>query len=205
MEDVDPEKEEQAMTPEQRAETEAKLDEIGKALESLDKQLATAQNKEKWLSMQKTLSDNLEKTQEALTNAKKDIDTDNFKALQQNVSDWDATDDARKSLTAINEANATINQAKQQIELLKSKYVTLLNGKEFVLKQIETFTNEIKKIDQEINAEGGQPASKEQLENQFKELLALAGNIDLAKERVNIYFNKHNERVATGEKLVHQK
>lgn len=205
MEDVDPEKKEQAMTPEQRAETEAKRDEIGKELESLDKQLATAQNKEKWLSMQKTLSDNLEKTQEALTNAKKEIDTDNFKALQQNVSDWDATDDARKSLTAINEANATINQAKQQIEQLKSKYVTLLNGKEFVLKQIESFNNEIRKIDEEIKAEGGQPASKEQLENKFNDLLALAGNINLAKERVNTYFNKHDERVATGEKLVHQK
>ena len=204
MDEVDPEKKEKPLPKEERAALEESLKNIGVQLGSLNTQLEAEQKKVNWLTTEKTLGDSRTKAQGALAQAKAAMETETYKAAQQNVQDWDRTADARIWLTGINEAKTTINQADQTIQRLKSRYVTLLNGQEFIRERIKSITTQVKTIDDEIQAEGGQPVSANALGDQKGEVLALIGHIRVAQSEVKAYFDKQNDRKNTQQKLEEQ-
>ena len=204
MNDVDPAKKEQAMKPEQRATKEESLKNIGEQLKLLNNQLEAEQKKANWLTTEKTLLDNQTKAQETLTQAKEAMETEAVKAMQQNVQDWDRTADARTWLTAIHDANYTITRTDQTIQQLKSQYITLLNGQEFIHQQIGSITGQIKKINDEIQAEGGQPVSANELNNQKEGMVSLIGHIRVAQAEVKTYLDKQTARENTQKKLNEQ-
>ncbi len=204
MNDVNPAKKEQAMKPEQRATKEESLKNIGEQLKLLNNQLEAEQKKANWLTTEKTLRGNQTNAHGTLTQAKEAMETETFKAMQQNVQDWDRTADARTWLTAIHDANNTITHTDQTIQLLQSRYITLLNGQEFIRQQIGSITGQIKKIDDEIQAEGGQLVSANELNDQKEGMVSLIGHIRVAQAEVKTYFDKQTARENTQKKLNEQ-
>ena len=195
MNDVDPAKKEQQPLPaEKRKELEERIKAIVEQSKSLNAQLEAEQNKETWLSTEQTLLANQKDAQDKLLHAKAGMETSDFKAKQQNVTDWDSTEEARKYLTAIKAANETIQLENQNIQRLQASYIRMLNGQEFIHQKINSVSADIQKIEEEINAEGGQPASLEELDRQKDAALTLIGNIDTAKAHVKNYFDKKRER-----------
>lgn len=204
MNKVNPDNKEQPFSPEQRAAKEEELITIGKQLVSLNTRLEEEQNKEKWLSIEQNLLISQTRAQKALTQAKEATETDAYKSMQQNVQDWNRSEDARKSLTIIEEANETIKNANQTIQQLQSQYIMLLNGHEFMCQEIEEITGQIHKIDEEIKAEQGQQVSVNELNSQKEEVLTLIGNIRVAQSEVKTYFDKKAAREDTQNKLKEQ-
>ena len=194
MKKVDPEKKEQAMKPEQRSALEESLKTIGEQLVSLNIQLDTEQKKVNWLISEKTLRDNQTKAEDDLKQAKEAMETNVYKGMQQNVQDWDRTADARMWLTAIHDAKRTMANANQTIQQLLSQYITLLNGQEFMRQEMSSITGQIKKIDNEIQAEGSQQTSVNELNKQKEEVLALIGNIHVAQSEVKAFVDKKTAR-----------
>ena len=194
MKEVDPAKHEQPKKPEERAELEERIKTIEEQLKTLNAQLEAEQKKERWLSTEKNLLDNQTKAQEVLKQAQEAMDADGFKTAVKNVLDWDQTEDARKSLTAIDEAKRAMVTAERTIQQLQPQYIMLLKGQEFIRQTMDSISGQIKKIDDEIEAEGGQPVSIEDLNKQRDEALTMMGNIDTAKVRIEAYFTKEGER-----------
>ena len=194
MKEVDPAKHEQPKKPEERAELEERIKTIEEQLKTLNAQLEAEQKKERWLSTEKNLLDNQTKAQEVLKQAQEAMDADGFKTAVKNVLDWDQTEDARKSLTAIDEAKRAMVTAERTIQQLQPQYIMLLKGQEFIRQTMDSISGQIKKIDDEIEAEGGQPVSIEDLNKQRDEALTMMGNIDTAKVRIEAYCTKEGER-----------
>lgn len=201
MKAVDPAKKEQPLPQDQRTALEDDIQALGKKLESSSTTLAAAQKKETWLSTEKSLLKNLTDAQQSVSQAKKSLEDPELKIVQQEVTDWDRTEDARKHLEAIREAERTITKAKETIRQLQPKYVILLNGQAFLRQEIEKTAEEIKKIDDEIEAEEGQPTPLEDLNQQRDEALALLGNIRVAQSEVKACFDKTKAREETQKKL----
>lgn len=195
MDAVDPAKQkQQPLSPGKRAELEEKTSTIGKQLESLNTQLDVAQKKETWLSMEKTLLEKKVEAEKSKTKAEDAMKTGDFKMKQQNVKDWDCTTDARAWLSAVQEATKTIATAEQTLQGLRSTYITVLNGREFILEKIKSIDGKIREIDGEIKAEGGENFSLEELNKQKEAVLTLIGNIATAKVQVDAYFSKMKDR-----------
>ena len=194
MKDVDPTKQEQPKKPEERAELEERIKTIDEQLKALNARLEAERKKADWLSMEKSLLDNQTKAQEALKQAQEAMASDAYKAMQQNVKDWDGTEDARKSLMAIDEAKRTMVTADKSIQQLQPQYIMLLNGQEFMRQTMDSISDQIKKIDDEIEAEGSQWVSVEDLNKQRDEALTMIGDIGTAKVRVEAFFTKVEER-----------
>ena len=194
MDEVNPAKHEQPMSPDKRTELEENVKTIEEQLKALNSQLEVERKKADWLSTEKNLLDNQTKAQEALKQAQEAMESDAYKAMQQNVQDWDGTEDARKSLAAIDESKRAIDTADKTIQQLQPQYMMLLNGQEFMRQTMDSISGQIKKIDDEIEAEGGQPVSIEDLNKQKEASLTLMGNISTAQARVEAYFTKVGER-----------
>ena len=194
MKEVDPAKQEQPKKPEERAELEERIKTIDEQLKALNARLEAERKKADWLSMEKSLLDNQTKAQEALKQAQEAMASDAYKAMQQNVKDWDGTEDARKSLMAIDEAKRTMVTADKSIQQLQPQYIMLLNGQEFMRQTMDSISDQIKKIDDEIEAEGSQWVSVEDLNKQRDEALTMIGDIGTAKVRVEAFFTKVEER-----------
>ena len=194
MKEVDPEKHEKPMSPEKRTELEESVKTIEKQFGALNSQLDAERKKADWLSMEKNLLDNQTKALEALKQAQEAMESEAYKAMQQNVKDWDSTEDARKSLGAIDEAKRAMETADKTIQQLQPQYITLLNGHEFMRQTMDSISGQIKNIDDEIEAEGGQPVSIEDLNKQRDEALTMMGDIGTAKVRVEAYVAKVEER-----------
>ncbi|MBQ3750001.1 MAG: AAA family ATPase [Bacteroidales bacterium] len=195
MDKVDPEKQEQQpMKEDVRKELEKTLRDNKGKLDTLEKELGTAQKKKNWLSTEETLLDNQSKANSSLLQAKQTMESDAYKLALQNVKDWDSTADARVWLSAVREATGTIDKAEQTILGLKSKYITVLNGQEFIREKINSIDEQIRKIDDEIKEEGGENLSLEELNGQKEEVLKLTGNIIAANAFVGAYFAKEKER-----------
>lgn len=194
MKDVDPAKQEQPKKPEERAELEERIKTIDEQLKALNARLEAERKKADWLSTEKNLLDNQAKAQEALKQAQEAIASDNYKAMQQNVKDWDGTEDARKSLMAIDEAKRAMDRADKSIQQLQPQYIMLLNGQAFMRQTMDSISGQIKKIDDEIEAEGSQWVSVEDLNKQRDEALTMIGDIGTAKVRVEAFFTKVEER-----------
>ena len=205
MKAVDPAKKEQPLPQEQRTALEGDILTVGKKLESSSTTLAAVQKKETWLSTEKSLLKNQADAQLGLDQAKKALEDPEFKVAQQEVTDWDRTEDARKYLEAIREAEGAIARAKETIQQLQPKYVMLLDGQAYLRQEIEKTAAEIKEIDNEIEAEGEQPTSLEELNRQRDEVLALMGLIETAKVRVEAYHSKAKEIKETFDKLAKRK
>ena len=194
MREVNPAKHEQPMKPEERMELEKSVKTIEEQLKTLNAQLETERKKADWLLTEKNLLDNQTRAQEALKQAQEAMASDAYKAMQQNVKDWDSTEDARKSLATIDEAKNAMDMADKTMQQLQPQYMMLLNGQEFMHQTMDSISGRIKKIDDEIEAEGGQPVSIEDLNKQRDEALTMMGNIGTAKVRVEAYFIKEGER-----------
>lgn len=206
MDKVDPEKQEQQpMKEDVRKGLEETIKENAAILETLNKKLEAAQNKKNWLSTEKTLLENKSKAEESKKQAEEAMKTDDFKEKQQNVKDWDRTDDARKWLSAVQEATGTITTAEQTIRGLQSKYITVLNGREFILEKIEFIRGQIQKITDEIKEEGGENYSLEELNKQKENVLKLKGDLNTAKVLVETYFTKKKDRGDKQTELEEQK
>ena len=194
MNEVDPAKHEQPMSSDKRTELEESVKTIEEQLKALNAQLETKRKKADWLLTEKNLLNNQTKAQEELKQAQEAMESDAYKDKQQNVKDWDDTEDARKSLTAIDEAKRAMDTADKMIKQLQPQYIMLLNGQEFVRHTLDSISGQIKKIDDEIETEGGQPVSIEDLNKQRDEALTVMGNIGTAKARIEAYFTKVEER-----------
>lgn len=195
MEKVDPTKqEEQPMKADERKELEKTVSDNSTLLETLVKEHETAQNKKNWLYTEETLLDNQTKANNSLLQAKQTMESDAYKLAQQNVKDWDGTTDARAWLSAVDDAKRKIATANLTIQGLQSKYITVLNGQEFILEKINSIGGQIQKIDDEIKAEGGENLSLEELNGQKEEVLKLTGNISTANAFVGACFTKEKER-----------
>ena len=188
--DVDPKKKEPSLPQEKRAALEENIKTIGDQLKSLHDLEETNQKKATWLSTEKNLLDNQKKTKDTLTQAKNTLETEEYKAAEQEVKDWDQTTDARKYLDAIQEAKKTIKKADDTILLLQPQYITLLNGQEHLFQEINKTDEAIRKIDEAIQAEGGQPSSLEELKQKKEETLTLIGQIRVAQSEVKAYYDK---------------
>ena len=202
---VDPKKMKQSLPKEERKALEENIQAIGPRLASLINQLETAQKKEIWLSTEKNLLDNQKKAQDALEQAQKALETDEFKATVKDVGDWDGTEDARNSMIAIQSAEKTIISANQTLQQLQPRYVTLLNGRAFIHQEVDNLTGQLEKINDEINAEGGQPVPLEELKKQKDDALTLMGDIGTTKVRVEAYFTKVKDREKEQTKLEEKK
>ena len=121
--------------------------------------------------------------------------------MRNNVQDWDRTADARNWLSDIREAKKTIHHADQTIQQLQSRYLTLLNGQAFIHQTIASITEQIKKINDEIQAEGDKQVSANELGQQKEEVLTMIGNIRVAKAEVKTYFDKQTAREKTQKEL----
>lgn len=205
MDDVDPEKKEKSLPVEERKALEENIETIGTRLTSINTQFQTAQKKETWLSTEKNLLDNQKKAQDSLEQAKKDLETEDFKATQRDVEDWDCTEDARNSMIAIHDAEKAIATANNTIQQLQSQYITLLNGQAFIHQEVTNLTDQLEKINDEIKAEGNQPAPIEVLKKQKDDALTLIGDVGTAKVRVEAYFTKETEREKEHAKLEEKK
>ena len=194
MKEVDPAKQEQPMKPEERAALEERVKTIEEQLKALNAQLEAERKKADWLLTEKNLLDNQTKAQETLKQAQEAMGADAYKTMLQNVKDWDGTEDARKSLSAIDEAKRAMETAEKTIQQLQPQYMMLLNGQEFMRQAMDTIVCQIKKIDDEIEAEGGQPVSIEDLNKQRDEAMTMIGNIGTAKVQVEACFTKEGER-----------
>lgn len=201
MEDVDPTKKDQSLPQEKRTALEESIKNISDQLKSLHDLEQTTQKKATWLSTEKSLLNNQKNAQEALTQAKNTLETEEYKAAVQEVKDWDQTTDARKYLDAIQEAKKTIKKADDTILLLQPRYITLLNGQEHLLQEIKKTDEAIRKIEEAIQAEGGQPASLEELKQKKEETLSLIGQIRVAQTEVKAYFDKTTARENTKKKI----
>ena len=205
MDDVDPKKKEQPLPIEKRKALEENIETIGTRLTSINTQFQTAQKKEIWLSTEKNLLDNQKKAQDSLEQAKKALETEDFKATQRDVEDWNRTEDARNSMIAIHNAEKTIATANNTIQQLQPQYITLLNGQAFIHQEVTNLTDQLEKINDEIKAEGGQPAPIEDLKKQKDNALTLIGDIGTAKVQVETYFRKEKEREKEQIKLEEKK
>lgn len=202
MNEVDPSKKEQKpLPPNERADLEANRKAIEDKLTILNTQLDNGQKKVNWLSAEEKLLNNLNTAETAMRRAQDAMKTDEFKTKQQNLTDWDDTEDARKCLVAINDANETINNATQTILRLQTQYIRLLNGREYIRQKMDAVVGQIKNLDDEIKTEGGQPVSLEVLNAQKDDVLSLIGNIATAKLQVKNYFEKERKRGETQSKL----
>lgn len=204
MKEVDPAKKEQPLPQEQRSALEEEMNVVGQQLVSLNAQLDRAQKKEKWLATEKTLFDNQTKAQETIKQAEAAMEADDFKAMQRNVQDWNATEDARICLTAIGEARNIIAAANQTLQRLQSPYLALLNGQAYLHEQINSICQQKQRIDDEIKAEGGHLLSLEELNRQKEEALTQTGNIRVAQTEVKAYFDKTKAREEKDRKLKEQ-
>lgn len=198
---VDPEKQEQPMPPEKRAELEEKINKIGEQLKSLNAQLDIAQKKETWLSTEKSLLSTQLKAQSSLEQSQKAMETDDFKLMLRNVTDWDCTADARTWLSAVQMAKSAIMNADQTIQGLQTQYITVLNGQEFIRQEISSISDQIKQIDEEMQAEGDKQASLIELNKQRDEVLVLLGNVRVAQSEVKTYFEKKKAKEDAQNKL----
>ena len=198
---VNPEKQEQPMPPEKRAELEEKISKIGEQLKSLNVQLDIAQKKETWLSTEKSLLGTQLKAQSSLEQSKKAMETDDFKLMLRNVTDWDSTADARTWLSAVQMAKSAIANADQTIQGLQTQYMTVLNGQEFIRQEISSISDQIKQIDEEMQAEGDKQTSLSELNKQRDEVLALLGNVRVAQSEVKTYFEKKKAKEDAQNKL----
>lgn len=205
MDDVDPKKKEQSLPVEKRKALEENIETIGARLISINTQFQTAQKKENWLSTEKNLLDNQKKAQDSLEQAKKALETEDFKTTQRDVEDWDCTEDARNSMIAIHDAEKTIATANNTIQQLQPQYITLLNGQAFIHQEVTNLTDQLEKINDEIKAEEGQPAPIGDLKKQKDDALTLIGDIGTAKVRVEAYFTKETEREKEHTKLEEKK
>ena len=204
MTEADPSKKEQSLPKDKRTALEQDIKTIEDQLSSLNTLLGTTQTKANWLKTETAFLENQKNAQEALTRAKNAMETEDFKTAQQDVKDWDRTEEARKSLDALREAEKTLVSANQTIQGLQPQYITLLNGQEHLRQEIDKTAEEIKKIDHEIQAEGGQPASLEELKRMKDETLTLIGHIGVAKSEVKAYFERIKAREETEKKLQEQ-
>lgn len=195
MNKVDPtEKEKQQLPMEKRTELEERIKAIEEQLKALNAQLEAERKKAEWLLAEKTLLYNQTKAEEALKQAQEAMVSDAYKAMQQNVKDWDSTEEARKSLAAIDEAKKAMDTADKMIQQLQPQFMMLLNGQEFMRLKMDSISGQIMQIDDEIKAEGGQLVSIEDLNKQRDEALTALGNIGTAKARVEAYFTKVEEQ-----------
>lgn len=198
---VDPEKQEQQMPPEKRAELEEKINKIGEQLKSLNAQLDIAQKKEIWLSTEKSLLGTQLRAQSSLEQSQKAMEKDDFKLMLQNVTDWDCTADARTWLSAVQMAKSAIMNADQTIQGMQSQYITVLNGQEFIRQEISSLNGQIKQIDEEMQAEGDKQSSLSELNKQRDEVFALLGNVRVAQSEVKTYFDKKKAKEEAQNKL----
>lgn len=198
---VNPEKQEQPMPLEKRAELEEKISKIGEQLKSLNAQLDVAQKKETWLSTEKSLLGTQLKAQSSLEQSQKAMETDDFKLMLRNVTDWDSTADARTWLSAVQMAKSAIANADQTIQGLQTQYITVLNGQEFIRQEISNISDQIKQIDEEMQAEGDKQASLIELNKQRDEVLVLLGNVRVAQSEVKTYFEKKKAKEDAQNKL----
>lgn len=198
---VNPEKQEQPMPQEKRAELEEKISKIGEQLKSLNAQLDIAQKKETWLSTEKSLLDTQLKAQSSLEQSQKAMEKDDFKLMLRNVADWDCTADARTWLSAVQMAKSAIMDADQTIQGMQSQYMTVLNGQEFIRQEISRLNGQIKQIDEEMQTEGDKQTSLSELNKQRDEVLALIGNVRVAQSEVKTYFDKKKAKEEALNKL----
>ena len=201
MKAVDPAKQEQPLPQEQRTALEGTIQHTGEQLVSLTTALKAAQQKDTWLSTEASLLKNLAEAQLSVDHAQKALEDQDFKMAQQDVADWDHTEDARKYLEALGNAEKIILKATQTIQQLQPQYITLLNGQAYLLQAIDKTAEDIKKIDDEIEAEDGQPVSLEELNRMRDDLLTLISNIRVAQSEVKAYFEKIEGRKETLRKL----
>lgn len=202
MEEVDPsEKEKELLPSDKRNELESRIKEIEKEQNSMGEQRDAEQKKVSWLLTEKNYRTKKTEAEVKLNESQAAKQEEEFKTKQQNVQDWDSTEDARKCLSTINDANVTIQEANQTIQRLQASYIKLLNGQEYIHQKINSISGEIQTIDDEINAEGGQPVSLEELDTQKDDVLTLIGNIGTAKAHLKTYFTKMQERSNAQTKL----
>ena len=195
MEKVDPAKQEQQpMKEDVRKGLEETIRENVSILDALNKKLETARNKKNWLSTEKDLLKKKSTAEESKTQAEEAMKTDDFKRKQQNVKDWDHTDDARKWFSAIDDAKRKIETADLTIQGLQTKYIMVLNGREFILDKIKSIEGQIQEINDEIKAEGGKNYSLEELNGQKEKVLKLKGDLNTAKVQMENYFTKKKDR-----------
>lgn len=201
MKAVDPAKQEQPLPQEQRTALEETIQQTGEQLVALNASLKATQQKDTWLSTEASLLKSQADCTTDVEHIQKALEDQEFKMVQQDVTDWDHTEDARKYLETLWEAEKTISKARQTIQQLQPQYITLLNGQAFLLQVIDKTAEAIKKIDDEIVAEGGQPISLEELNQQREDVLTLIGNIRVAQSEVKAYFEKIEARKETKKKL----
>ena len=202
MKEVDPsEKEKELLPPERRKELESRIKEIEEEQNLRSAQRDAEQKKENWLSTDNNYRRKKTEAETKLNESLAAKQKEEFKTKLQNVQDWDSTEDARNSLTAINEANKTIQRANQTIQQLQSQYVMLLNGREFMRQKKDAIAEQIREIDAKIKAEGEQSVSLEDLNKQKDAAWILLGNIDTAKAHVKNYFDKKKNRIAEQSRL----
>ena len=201
MKAVDPAKQEQPLPKEQRTSLEETIQNIINQILELKKQHDATLKKERWLTTETSLRENQAERQSEVDYVQKAMEDHDYKMLQQDVTDWDHTEDARKYIEAIEEAGRTITRAEQTIEALQPQFITILNGQAYLLQEIDQTAKAIKLIDDEIEAEGGQTESLEELNWQRDEVLTLIGNIRVAQSEVKAYFDKIAAREETQKKL----
>lgn len=195
MKEVDPTEKEKDLLPlDERKKIESRIEEIAEEQKSLGALRDAEQKKVNWLSMDNTYRTKQKAAFAALEGSKAAKNKEEYKTKQQNVQDWDSTEDARRYLTAFNNADQTIRAADQTIQQLQKQYITLLNGREFICQKIKAISDEIKIIDKEINAEGGQSVTLEELTKQRDDILSLIGDVGTAKLQVKTYFDKKADR-----------
>lgn len=204
MNEVDPSKKEQPLPQEQREALEENIKTIGNQLAALITLNEVTLRKANWLSTENKLLDNQKKAQEALTHARNTLETVAFKSAQQDLIDWDRTEDARKDLDTLQQASKTIEKANDSVQQLQTQYIILLNGLEYLHQEIGKTAEIIKIIDTEIQTEGGEPTSLEELNQKKEEMLTLMGHIQVAQAEVKAYFDKITAQETIKKKLEEQ-
>lgn len=166
-------------------EKKKKMADCGTQYEALMAERDNASKKHRWLTKEKELKDAFALAEQECNKAKQAVETDEFKAKDLLVIQWNTTIEARGWLTAHKKAEDEKAQQSGKLEGLKADYLKILAGYAFEeqkRQQTEQKRNDLPQVD-EKEGENAQDTLKELIQ-QRDSAKELRRNIETAEGRI---------------------
>lgn len=174
------------LSDEEIAEKKTQITGFNAQCDTLKADRDAASKKLQWIKDDVSKRQAVDKAQRDLNDANKAVETDEFKAKDLLVTQWNTTIEARGWLTAHKKAEDEKAQLSGKLEGLKADYLQMLSGQAFEVQKQQQAYDELSKLPQ-VDEEKGKNAQDKlkDLRKQLDKAKALQGNITTAQDRIN--------------------
>lgn len=134
-----------------------------------------AAKKQRWLEIEKTLAEALDKALKDYNVAQQELESDDFKQKENFAKQWNDTIDARAWLALMKGAEKRKQEAAGEIRDMKTRYLTLLNGQKSLADRIDNIKAEIDSLDTSLKED-------EPLEAMYEQAQTIGGYLQIMQD-----------------------